>query len=424
MQYAWDTDEDGVFDDFTDAFATRHSVTFATPGTHRVRVRAVDAGGAADIATFVLNVVSTEVANRPPRPAISAPDGVAPGNAVRFDASAPDPDGDTVTIAWDLDGDGAFDDATGFTAVTTYATAGVRDVRLRATDARDAVATATRSITVRDAHLAPVIETFETSAIPRVGRAAPIYAYAYDPDGQTTTLTFDLDGDGQFDDAPAGGPFTYTWMPVSTAPVTIGVRATDAGGATATRTLSIRPTDGNLAPVVSIQQSSAAYVAGRRAWFYAQATDPDGAADDDFGYAWDSDGDGAYDDGTDDYVELTLPAGSVTIGLRVTDADGAVTTVRETFSVGTQPPVASFVMSDSTPDEDVAVQLTSTSEAGDSPIASQLWDLDDDGAFDDASGLTATRSLPRRRAVPDRAEGPRRATATTRSSTRSCACAR
>ena len=40
-------------------------------------------------------------------------------------ASSSDPDaGDTLTYDWDLDGDGAYDDATGPTAEFTYDTAG------------------------------------------------------------------------------------------------------------------------------------------------------------------------------------------------------------------------------------------------------------------------------------------------------------
>ena len=390
IRWEWDTDEDGAFDDFSDAFQNTHSVSFATPGQHRVRVRAVDAGGAADIATYVVTVVAG--ANHLPQPSIHGPDGVAPGNDVTFTGYVRDPDGDGVTTVWDLDDDGAFDDATGLTAVTSFPTAGVHTVRLRANDGRGGVATATRSILVRDAHLAPVIETFQTPTEPRPGRSAWLYAHAFDPDGEATTLTFDLDGDGQFDDTPAGGPYSYTWTPSSAASFTIGVRATDVGGQSATKTLEIHPTDTNLAPVASIYQSSGAYIAGHEAWFYASATDLDAASSDTLTYAWDIDGDG-FDDGTNNYVQLTLPAGSVTIGLRVTDVEGAATTVHETFHAGTLPPTASFVMSDSTPDEGVAVHFTSTAESADSAIASQRWDLDDDGQFDDASGATATKAF-------------------------------
>ena len=391
VRFEWDTDEDGQFDDFVDTFATTRNVAFSTPGLHRVRVRAVDAGGAADIATYVQSVRDV-AANRPPRPEIYSPAGVAPGKDVSFEAEVYDPDGDSVAVAWDLDDDGTFDDATGYVAVTTFTDPGVRNVRLQATDGRGAVATAVRSITVRAARVAPVIDTFETAASPRVGRSTPLYAYAYDPDGEDTTLTFDLDGDGAFDDTPAGESYLYLWTPATTAPVTIAVRATDSGGATSTKTLDVHPVDANLAPVAAIVQGSGPYVAGRDAWFYASAIDPDDRGAE-LQYAWDTDGDGQFDDQAAASVTLTLPSGSLSLGLRVTDADGAATTVRETFLVGTSPPTASFVISDSTPDEGVAVDFTSTSASGDSPIVAELWDLDDDGRFDDASGSSATHTF-------------------------------
>ena len=45
-----------------------------------------------------------------------------------------DQDGSVVARAWDLDGDGDFDDGTGQTAIVSYATTGTKTVRVRATD--------------------------------------------------------------------------------------------------------------------------------------------------------------------------------------------------------------------------------------------------------------------------------------------------
>jgi len=54
---------------------------------------------------------------------------------VAFDGSASsDPDGLTITYAWDLDGDGAFDDSTAVRPSFTYTTAGTYTARLRVTD--------------------------------------------------------------------------------------------------------------------------------------------------------------------------------------------------------------------------------------------------------------------------------------------------
>ncbi len=82
--------------------------------------------------------------NQPPRPlaSASATNGDTP-LSVTFDASGsrdPDP-GDTLTYAWDLDGDGEFDDATGAQATFAYLNAGSYNVGLRVTDNHGASAT-------------------------------------------------------------------------------------------------------------------------------------------------------------------------------------------------------------------------------------------------------------------------------------------
>jgi glucose/arabinose dehydrogenase len=55
--------------------------------------------------------------------------------SVSFDGrGSTDPDGDTLTYAWDLDGDGQYDDSTSATPSFTYTTAGVVTVGLRVSD--------------------------------------------------------------------------------------------------------------------------------------------------------------------------------------------------------------------------------------------------------------------------------------------------
>ena len=58
-----------------------------------------------------------------------------------------DPDGDALTYAWDLDGDGAFDDSTASQPSFTYTTGGVYTVRLRVTDPGGLNSTDTVTIT-------------------------------------------------------------------------------------------------------------------------------------------------------------------------------------------------------------------------------------------------------------------------------------
>lgn len=58
-----------------------------------------------------------------------------PGRTITFDAgTSKDPNGDTLTFAWDLDGDGNFNDGAGTQAQFSYAQPGTRLVAVKATD--------------------------------------------------------------------------------------------------------------------------------------------------------------------------------------------------------------------------------------------------------------------------------------------------
>ncbi len=62
---------------------------------------------------------------------------------VRFDGTAShDPDGDSLSYRWDLDGDGAYDDSTASKPSRTFADPGAHRVRLKVTDGRGGIDTA------------------------------------------------------------------------------------------------------------------------------------------------------------------------------------------------------------------------------------------------------------------------------------------
>jgi glucose/arabinose dehydrogenase len=95
--------------------------------------------------------VAYEPGNRPPAARIDATptEGAAPLTVTLDGSGSTDPDaGDVLAHAWDLDGDGGYDDATGPTATTTYTTAGDVTAGLRVTDPFGAVDTATVVISV------------------------------------------------------------------------------------------------------------------------------------------------------------------------------------------------------------------------------------------------------------------------------------
>lgn len=110
-------------------------------------------------------------ANTPPTAVLvaSPESGIAP-LTVRFDASgSSDPDGQRITFAWDLDGDGRFDDGTDTVETYRYRRAGNITVRLRVTDTRGA--SDTTSIVIAVGNSAPVatISTPTASTTWRVG---------------------------------------------------------------------------------------------------------------------------------------------------------------------------------------------------------------------------------------------------------------
>jgi glucose/arabinose dehydrogenase len=96
-------------------------------------------------------------ANDPPVAVAAAdPAGGAAPLTVAFDGTAssdPDP-GDTLAHAWDLDGDGAFDDAAGATASWTYQQPGTYTATLRVTDAQGA--SDTDAVTISASNTPPV----------------------------------------------------------------------------------------------------------------------------------------------------------------------------------------------------------------------------------------------------------------------------
>jgi glucose/arabinose dehydrogenase len=89
-------------------------------------------------------------ANQPPTALATA--SPTTGNApltVNFDGTqSSDPDGDTLTYAWDLDGDGAFDDSTASRPTYIYNQQGTYRVQLRVTDPQGASGTASLTISV------------------------------------------------------------------------------------------------------------------------------------------------------------------------------------------------------------------------------------------------------------------------------------
>ncbi|MFD7159847.1 PQQ-dependent sugar dehydrogenase [Kribbella sp. NPDC059898] len=92
--------------------------------------------------------------NNPPTAIIHATPASGPTPlTVTFDGTASnDPDGDPLTYAWDVDGDGLFDDSTAATVQHTYTTSGTVTARLRVSDGKTSTTT---SVQINVANTAP-----------------------------------------------------------------------------------------------------------------------------------------------------------------------------------------------------------------------------------------------------------------------------
>lgn len=142
--YAWDTDGDDDFDDYT---VPQPSVYFATPGSHTVKLRVTDADGATRTVSKTINVIATT----PPSPAfVATPNPVVAGQPVTFDAGGSTDDGSIVRYEWDLDGNGSFETDGGASPLVTrsFPNATVMSIGVRATDDDGRTAVARNSLVV------------------------------------------------------------------------------------------------------------------------------------------------------------------------------------------------------------------------------------------------------------------------------------
>jgi YD repeat-containing protein len=163
--------------------------------------------------------------------------------------------------------------------------------------------------------------------------------------------------------------------------------------------LALTPQAGALVPPsASFTISPNPALTGETVSFDGSASTPDSTEGGSItSYQWDLDGDGGFDDATGQTASTTYSnAGTVTVGLQVTDSENDIDEQTRSLKIH-RAPTASF---SATPNPALTGQTVTFNGSGssdpDGAIASYSWDLDGNGSFETNSGSNATvsRSYP------------------------------
>jgi YD repeat-containing protein len=331
--------------------------------------------------------------NIPPEASFAATPNPADTNAtVNFDASASnDPDGTITKYEWDLDGNGSYETNTGAkaTATRSYSIPGDRAVGLRITDDKGETGTATRTVTIKN-QLPTASFTATPNPVLSGANTTLNAAASVDPDGSITKYEWDLDGNGTYETS-TGTTASLTTSYATPGERTVGLRVTDNSGdsVTATRALVVE----NRAPVASFTASPNPVLSGVTVNLNASASsDPDGTVAQ---YDWDLDGNGSYETNSAGATTTTSYAtpGEKTIGLRVTDNNGATATTTRAVTIQNRAPSASIT---ATPNPVLSGSNVTLDASGskdlDGTIVEYSWDLDGNGTYEipDLNGKSTT----------------------------------
>lgn len=372
--YEWDLDNDSLFDDAT-GVTTVFSSTDS--GLFTISLRVTDADGATSV-----DSTTVDVSNVAPTANAGGTYSGLPNVNVPLDGSASfDPGLDIVSYEWDLDNDSFFDDAVGATTTFLSANSGVFTISLRVTDENGASGVDSTTVTISGspptANVGGPYFGNEGASIALNGSASS------DPNNDIVLYEWDLDNDTFFDDAVGvATSFTST----DSGLFTVSLKVTDVDGAS-----SVGSTTVDVANVDPTADAGGPYLGSE-----GDSIALDGSASFDPGidivlHEWDLDNDLLFDDATGATTSFSsTDSGIHTVGLRVTDADGASNSTTTTVTVDNVAPTAN---ADGPYVGTVGTSIDLDGSASFDPgldIVSYEWDLDNDSLFDDAIGVTAS----------------------------------
>ena len=352
--------------------------------------------------------------NRPPTVTIStSPQTVDGGTDVTLQATASDPDGDTLSYSWSEENNaGSFDNSssrnTDWTAPDAQPINQTYTLTLTVSDGRLSK-TATVDITVlgvvEPANTEPTVTIDILSQTVDVGESINLVTTSDDPEDDVLTYLWSASGNiGSFGDPSA--PNTSWTAPqtvqstLTTYEVTLTVTATDPGGLEGSDSITITinrpPTVTITAPTALVQPVNV----GDTVTLQATASDPDGNS---LTYSWSTSpsSSGSFDDSAEkdtswtapETVQSTLSTYEVTLTLTVSDSrlrgsDSVTVTIN-------RPPTVTISTSPQTVDGGTDVTLQATASDPDGDTLEYSWSEENNaGSFDDSDALNTTWTAP------------------------------
>ena len=330
------------------------------------------------------SVTSVTVPNLPPTAEAGGPYSGAEATSISFAGTGSDPNGGTVTFAWDLDDNGSYE-TSGQNVSRTFPDNGTFTVRLRVTKSGGLFTIDTATVNV--SNVPPTITGVSGTSPISEGGSSTVTVTATDPAGDNDPLSYSFDcrNDGSYEIGPQASNQAVC-VYGDNASYNVRVRVTDGdGGEDIDTSLVIGVI--NLPPTITSVTGTTPINEGGSTTVTVTATDPAGA-NDPLLYSFDCQNDGTFDvpPQSSNQAPCTYgDNGTYIVNVRVTDGDGGEDT-DATFvvTVNNVAPNISSVTNNGPVAEGSPVEITviASDVAGPLDPLTYLFDCDNNGNFE------------------------------------------
>ena len=421
--YRWDVDasnglawELGVQPDFVtnDPADGTFEYVYQRAGIYTATLQVVDNSDPAQATTTTVRVVVNEAGNVPPSGAHGGPYAVEVGQPLQLRGTATDQNagcGDDIVAAWDIDDNGAYNDAQGPTAVVPWnrmqrlPVGQPQPIRMRVVDEDGESVIIETTLTVYPAEPVAVARVNPNPA----GCAQPVTfdatgSFHPNPARIISQYIWDINGDGAPDDGRAR--FTDSYNAFGSYAVTLTV-VDDRGRRSEPVEVDVDVNLGNNPPIARVSQDEYIVLEGDALNLDGRgSSDPNDACGDSIqSFNWDLDGDGQFDDAVGENPSLNFNELAALLGwpnqaqnnrltvnaqMRVVDEFGVASVVNFRITIFAGRPIALVVQNpDPSPINLVTGNSRTTLDGRESrspidgvDIVRWEWDLDNNPDFE------------------------------------------